>query len=350
MSSSNRARWLPPNNSAHRWTSIVTASFMTWCGTWAHAPRAGAEELLQRRPAFVSVRVHYGNGELLIAHSLDTDRGSPTLTRLLHSHGSFPHISVPGTLSAANTPSPRFRATMVGVDSGPLMASKYVQFTNRTRKWSLNALPRESVHVAGIGCLADAPLPMREQRKPLVQLSVFNMARLPSTILTDAEAEASEVYRAAGLRLVWSDSVADADSDATTSCGPRIDLRVIIVEGLAERRLIEDGHLGPAVLGFAPTKRNCFCGRNAYVFAERIMRIGYRHGNPTSLLGRVIAHEIGHLLLSSNSHSRAGIMRATLNTEPSFQPRFTSNDVKALMRGLSRLQTYQMVDRRTSRP
>jgi len=186
-----------------------------------------------------------------------------------------------------------------------------------------------------IGSVSDGQL--TEAANPLVRLRVFNTVGMPVAVLTDAEAEATDVYRPAGVTLVWSEGSA-APSLATNS-EPIVDLRVIVIGGAAERRLIEDGHLADTVLGFAPTKRDCFCGRNAYIFSNRIMTLGYQRGNPTSLLGRVLAHEVGHLLLSRDSHSPTGIMHATLDTELSFQPRFTDDEVKALQRGLARLRT-----------
>lgn len=189
------------------------------------------------------------------------------------------------------------------------------------------------------------------QRNSLVRLDLLNMSPVPPAILMDAESEATSVYRAAGVTLVWSDGDSGTErpvrnavaiADRAASSEPAVDLRVIVVAGQAERRFIADGRFADTVLGFAPMKANCFCGRSAYVFSERIMAVGYRRGNPTSLLGRVIAHEVGHLLLSSNSHSRVGIMRATLDTEPSFQPRFTPEQVRALGRGLARMQANQM--------
>jgi hypothetical protein len=193
--------------------------------------------------------------------------------------------------------------------------------------------------------------PQRSDERPdlLVRLHVFNTARLPSPLLTDAEREASSVYRTAGVMLVWTDGLADHDSNPV-SPNAGVDLRVIVVAGTAERRLIDDGHLGDTILGFAPTRRGCFCGRNAYIFSERIMTIGYQRGNPTSLLGRVVAHEVGHLLLSSDSHSRTGIMRATLDTDLALQPRFTTDEVGALRRGIARLRATQTVISSGPRP
>lgn len=187
------------------------------------------------------------------------------------------------------------------------------------------------------------PPPTVGHPNPLVRLHVFNTALLASAVLTDAESEATDVYRAARIALEWSDGVTDADANQVAPTGLVVDLRVIVVAGVAERRFIEDGRLADTVLGFAPTKRDCFCGRRAYIFSDRIMSVGYRHGNPTSLLGRVLAHEVGHLLLSRDGHSPIGIMRATLDTELSFQPRFTDGEMKALKRGIERLRTNPSV-------
>jgi hypothetical protein len=186
-----------------------------------------------------------------------------------------------------------------------------------------------------IGSMSDGQL--TRAANPLVRLKVFNTVGMPATTLTDAEAEATDVYRAAGVTLVWSES--PVASSLATSSEPAVDLRIIVVGGAAERRLIDDGRLADTVLGFAPTRRNCFCGRNAYIFSERIMALGYQRGNPTTLLGRVLAHEVGHLLLSRDSHSPTGIMRATLDTELSVRPRFADDEVKALQRGLARLRS-----------
>jgi hypothetical protein len=49
----------------------------------------------------------------------------------------------------------------------------------------------------------------------------------------------------------------------------------------------------------------------ATVYADLAERVALRAGvAPRPVLGRAIAHEIGHLLLNSNSHPATGLMRA----------------------------------------
>ena len=62
-------------------------------------------------------------------------------------------------------------------------------------------------------------------------------------------------------------------------------------------------------LGYAPrdsTER----GHLAYVLADRTEATASGHGVPHHLvLGMTMAHEVAHLLLPDNAHSRSGIMR-----------------------------------------
>jgi hypothetical protein len=48
----------------------------------------------------------------------------------------------------------------------------------------------------------------------------------------------------------------------------------------------------------------------AYIFYDRVQRVAKERKLGHALLEDVLAHEIGHLLLGSNSHSVSGIMSA----------------------------------------
>src|SRR5262245_12612736 len=50
------------------------------------------------------------------------------------------------------------------------------------------------------------------------------------------------------------------------------------------------------------------------------------------ILGRVMAHEVGHLLLPPNSHSRVGIMRPHVDFSQTGVHTFTSDQVQAMRR------------------
>jgi hypothetical protein len=74
--------------------------------------------------------------------------------------------------------------------------------------------------------------------------------------------------------------------------------------------------LGHAAVGAIPGP-----GSLATVFIDRIESVaGQADTQPWPIAGRVIAHEIGHLLLGSNSHSERGLMRDVWTLEGLARP------------------------------
>ena len=69
--------------------------------------------------------------------------------------------------------------------------------------------------------------------------------------------------------------------------------------------------LHPDAYGVTYVVRETNRGWLATVFSDRIDQAASRVGvEPGTLLGRVMAHEVGHLLLGSGYHGEAGLMRA----------------------------------------
>ena len=88
-------------------------------------------------------------------------------------------------------------------------------------------------------------------------------------------------------------------------------------------------------LGFAlpcpESERGCL----ANVFYFRVQELGGGKTFPSDILSRGMAHEIGHLLLGLNAHSRSGIMRAKwhyTDLEPGHVPYlvFTPTEAQAI--------------------
>ena len=73
---------------------------------------------------------------------------------------------------------------------------------------------------------------------------------------------------------------------------------------MAEKKISAEGISGH-VLGQA----HLSSGR-AHIFCDRIATMPGAIGFFAIRLGDIIAHEVGHLVLRTNSHSRNGIMRA----------------------------------------
>jgi hypothetical protein len=144
-----------------------------------------------------------------------------------------------------------------------------------------------------------------------VTVSVFNDAGVPPGLLSESEEVAAGVFAQAGVVLKWllcgqpsetAEEQARCDhSDFPTQFHLRLMSRSMGPPGraLGVSYLAEDG-----------------VGSQADVFYERVMRLqAQTQMDPVILLGLIIAHELGHLLLGTNSHSPGGLMRANWSSE-----------------------------------
>jgi hypothetical protein len=142
------------------------------------------------------------------------------------------------------------------------------------------------------------------QGQPTIVLHVINYAALSRGVLDETMARVASVYKVIGVRTAWVESERSADQRQD---GRRHLTILLLSRDMAEKKIsaedIKDGVLGQA---HQPSGR-------ASIFCERIATMP---GAPTYFpipLGDVIAHEVGHLLLGTNSHSRGGIMRGNAN-------------------------------------
>jgi hypothetical protein len=125
---------------------------------------------------------------------------------------------------------------------------------------------------------------------------------------------ASRIFADADIHLNWCEAPVAGVSVTR--------LTVVIISGLKDR---SDLFGKDRVLG-----RVAQPGVRAYVAYRRVVRFARRtHTDPARILGAVIAHEIGHLLLGEG-HSATGLMAASVDARPSADPRFTPEQVRIL--------------------
>jgi hypothetical protein len=122
--------------------------------------------------------------------------------------------------------------------------------------------------------------------------------------------------------LVWTTDRMVPGADAGV-----MHLGVHVLSDARTTRFMKDSpHLPESVLGVAPTA----AGR-VYVFWGRIVRHAEKQRVLTSVvLGRVIAHEIGHHVLPDKGHSRDGLMQPSLNYTLPRPPVFTHPQVESI--------------------
>jgi hypothetical protein len=126
----------------------------------------------------------------------------------------------------------------------------------------------------------------------------FDLTGLGDDERAVAQAAAGAILREAGFVLEWRDC---AKGCADEPGAPHIMLRI----AQAPRSAVAGS------LGYSVVDTQTESGTLATVFADRIASAALRTGvGMPLLLGRAIAHEIGHLLLGTSRHSASGLMRA----------------------------------------
>lgn len=142
-----------------------------------------------------------------------------------------------------------------------------------------------------------------------IVLHVYDYAQVEPSELARAQDEASRVLGRAGIEAVWLDcSVPGLEPQNAQECRSTVGALVlrILPRAMAERLARAKGSLGFAQL--ADSGAPDFV---ASVFYHRVESLAVDLACARAvILGYALAHEVGHLLLGTNSHSPNGIMRA----------------------------------------
>jgi hypothetical protein len=137
-----------------------------------------------------------------------------------------------------------------------------------------------------------------------ITVAIYDDAQLSPRVLADAEDEATRIYQRAGIPILWigcNRSKMDAKSDSRCQDPPspiHLNLRIV-----PHARKSSDDIFGVAFLSPEGT------GAYSDVFYDSVEQLDRDwHVGIARVLGHVMAHELGHLVLGSNAHSRQGIM------------------------------------------
>jgi hypothetical protein len=195
--------------------------------------------------------------------------------------------------------------------------------------------------VAASSVFAQNPSPPTPLR-PEVSISVHDYAGVSAPQLTAAEGQAREIFRRAGLETVWLNCSPKLEKHEPESCyfadATHLTLKISPRAMNAQVR----GRID--VLGTSyPDEQGA--GYFAYVFYDRVQELAQRRTLGHALLADVMAHEIGHLLLGSNSHSVSGIMCAHWEAE---QLRNVAEGVMSFAPAESRLMRERLLARQSA--
>jgi hypothetical protein len=143
-----------------------------------------------------------------------------------------------------------------------------------------------------------------------LMISVFNDADVSGGTLRQAEEEAERVFRRAGIEVKWLNCYAAGAPQESGDCREvkfpaHLHLRIV-----RKALRLKEGVLGVSFLGADGI------GCQADLFYERMEELeNSKRGTLASLLAHVAAHEVGHLLLGTNSHAPTGIMQGRWTDE-----------------------------------
>ena len=162
-----------------------------------------------------------------------------------------------------------------------------------------------------VGLIAGPAADSLGQAPEPVAVRVYDASTGRGKMRAAAIRTAASITADAGLVIDWTDCSRGSQASACNGLRGPDDLVVRISPVAANGSpglVIRDQMRAP--LGFSVVDPVVGAGAIAMVFLDRILPLASRTGtDPGRLLGRVIAHEIGHLLLGTTAHSPSGLMR-----------------------------------------
>jgi hypothetical protein len=183
----------------------------------------------------------------------------------------------------------------------------------------MDSSKRSAVVIAAtLTILWNVPLAAAESEVPDVRIRILDYARIADDVIAHAQQRVSDIYKSIGVEMRWQVTVRplDPSSSFADSLTEPSEFVLIMLSPRMSRRL----KVAPDALGLAvvPPQGD---GHIAYVLFDRVTRVAKAaRSDVTDILGMVMAHEIGHLMLPDGSHSDSGLMRADWNIKELRRP------------------------------
>jgi len=136
---------------------------------------------------------------------------------------------------------------------------------------------------------------------------LYNTSGIPADELRSARNAADAILRGTGIDVMF--RPCGPSAGGTDSCDEPLKRSEVVVRVIDAPAF--NATLHPDAYGVAYIVKETNRGWLATVFSDRTGAAAERIGvEPGMLLGRVMAHEIGHLLLGIDYHGPVGVMRA----------------------------------------
>src|SRR2546421_12070110 len=146
---------------------------------------------------------------------------------------------------------------------------------------------RWSMIVAAVLMAVGADGAAETSQPATIRLQLRSEVRVPPKLLDESRHEVARIFARAGFEVMWTDAA------------PRFAV-TIVADVLGYDRAASP------VMGIVSPAKD---GPVAHVFFRQVGAFARTYNvDPSTVLGHVIAHEVGHMLLSTASHSPTGVM------------------------------------------
>lgn len=154
-----------------------------------------------------------------------------------------------------------------------------------------------------------SPLTAQQTATDAIIVRVYDFAGIPAHEMARTQQEADAIFARSDVRLAWLDCTMDSERrPADPTCNAVSGPSVLNLRLMPERMEPRQG-LAKGVFGFSLMSTTGGYSSTTNVYVNRVSTIadGRKYRQPV-VLGAIIAHELGHLLLGIGSHSKTGLM------------------------------------------
>ena len=180
-------------------------------------------------------------------------------------------------------------------------------------------MPRTFARIATAALLTASLVTVADARAESAALiiRVYDTTDTASDVRSEASRTAAAIVEEAGIPVEWRDCTSTSAESACQDVRPGRDLIVRIMPEVTPSASFRGSALqlrsvpgSTLQLGVAVINPVTLSGEMATIFQEQVRAVARRSGvDDATLLGRAVAHEVGHLLLRAREHSASGIMR-----------------------------------------
>ena len=142
-----------------------------------------------------------------------------------------------------------------------------------------------------------------------IEVHIYNYSTIAAEMVEGAQHETARIFERIGIATTWLNCPINSQEAIRNRTCAIPDTPTRLTLRLLSNSMADSFGGGGDIFGSAILPANGGFGVVANVYADRMTALADGREFEATL-GRVIAHELGHLLLGKNAHSPAGIMRA----------------------------------------